>query len=603
MRLAQAVLRFLFLLSLFVPLCGIAEDQVVLEFTDPDRDGHPAHQADGSLKIGYFLEQEFKQYFLGCSQNTPMKKDGETVSSIPVSILNAIGEEQVWQWVMKPNEYSVGNAFSILTKDQTLPGTFVPTVNLPMDPLQNPAEMLPSGTSKIIYSSNCTGILAAAVGVDSHISFPLGKLSSVVQADYQNSYNGELGVIKGVFNSPFFQLYGEQSDKVHAAFAHFVLWDWYRKRFSGQPSVPADKYYGLLWFNGFSLYRVNKQARRVDGSVDLSGNVNYLGLVDVNGSLKGNYQSFGATEVDNYKFATLSGTADSPSYQYQQMESPDLVAAWVKQNIFASLDTSNFSNVIHKGTPEIHKQVIQGLPSGLCAHTLWTANPSSFLNTGTVGITGETVLPVSTTQTLPGCELSITFTPADQVFTSSTPVSLQYALDTTVADKTLEISAGAVSFQTNLLPALMLASAAPADFQVTAQAPGYLLQWDLKAVLQDDTSDPINPAPGISAGALTLTGCQNKGPLAIIGSPTLTSAHQLTVSIQQFVQTATAPNPSATDNVTCTVGLTVQAKTTAGHPVNLPFPSGMLIFYPNLNLAPAPHFQLMTLEKLQKSPK
>jgi hypothetical protein len=591
---------FLCLLLTFVLTASShGQEGLKFEFTDPDDRG-PAHLADGSVKIGFFLEQEFKPYFSACSQNTPMKKGNKVVSTIPVSIQNALGPDQVWQWAMKPKKYTVANGFAVVSKDQTLPDVF--DLRLPMDALQDPAEMLPAGNSKIIYSSNCTAILGAALGVDVNVSFPIAKLSSVVQADYQNSTSGELGLIIGVFNSPFFQLYGEQEDKVHAGFAHFVLWDWYRKQYFSQSSVPNDKYYSLLWFDGFSMYRISKQSRQVDGSVKLSGSANYLGLVSVRGSLTDDYKLFGATDVENYKFAFRTGSTDSPSFKWQQLEPPDLVAKWIKQNVFAKLDSANFNNVIHKGTPQTHNQIIQGIPPSLCDHTLWTTNPSTVSDTGTLSVTGETPNPVPN-QPLPSCALTVTFTPNDRLFAGAngTATTLKYALDTTIADKTLELTAGAVPLQTNALPAMILASAAPSNFVATAQTPGYLLQWDVKALLQDDPDDQVNPSAGITFGSTTFSGCQTNGPITLIGSPTLNSSHQVTVTIQNFLQTTNAPNPSATNNVTCSVNLTLRVKTMKGHFIDLALPSGTLVFYPGLNLAPAPRFELMTGERLRQA--
>jgi hypothetical protein len=337
--------------------------------------------------------------------------------------------------------------------------------------------------------------------------------------------------------------------------------------------------------------------------VKLSGNANYLGLVSVSGSLTGDYKKFGATNVENYKFAIRSSTT-SPSFKWQELEAPDLVAKWLKQNVFAKLDSTNFESIIHKRTPETHNQIIQGMPPDLCDHTLWTPNPAKLQGIGTISITGEIPsAPSPITGPLPSCTLTVTFNPDDNLFSSSngTATTLAYALDTTVADKTLEISAGTVPLQTNTLPALTLAGVAPAKFSSTAQSPGYVLQWEVKASLQDDPADPVNATAPISFGAPSFSGCQSSGPLSVIGSPTLNNAHQVSVSIQNFVQTASAPDPSATNNVTCTVNLTLRVKTMAGHFIDLVLPSGILVLYPTLNLAPAPHFEFMTREQLLHS--
>jgi hypothetical protein len=577
----------------------ITQAQATLAFTDPDANG-AATAADGSMKVGWFLESEFTPYFKNCT-GALMKKKQATVSSVPVPVISALGL-RVSDWVIQPRKYTVANAFAIIFPTENLPDTDVidPKSQLGMNVLGDPAAMLPQGVSKVIYSSNCTAILGAAAGVDSKISFPLASLSAAVKADYQSNNAGELGLIVGIFNSPFLQLYNNLQGHDGAVFAHLLVWDWYRNKYSTLALVPSEKYSVLSWFNGISLYRIDKESRQTDGSVNMSGSASYAGLVSVTGSLNAQYKKYGAINVTNYKFAPFASKKSSPpsTYGFQQLASVDEIVTWAKEGVFSTLDPKSFStnNVLRQGYPEMHSQIIKGVPQALCDHHLWTANPSVFPKAGSLSVTGESVIAVTETQPVPACSLTLTFKPDDSLFSgaSSGNVDLFYSLDTRIADKTFEVTAEKVPLQTSSFPLITPSSVGPISFVApTAATGGFVLTWDLKAVVQDDPSNLIDTSAVITTVAgPTFDGCNSgtQKPLILPNGIVLDSKHQLSISVQEYIATATKPDPSAKDNVSCSVNLTLQFKTVTGHFVNRALPSTQVTFP---NLVPPPKFQLM----------
>ncbi len=550
-----------------------------------------AVDADGSIKIGWFLESEFQPYFLDCSQGSPIKKGSKTVSAVPAPILNVLGPK-VGEWVTSPRDYTVANAFAVITSSKNLPNVIDPRSALAMDALQDPVTMLPVGVSRVIYSSNCTAILGAAVGADAGVSFPWVKVSSLVRADYMNTSNGELGLIAGVFNSPFLQLYNELQGHDSAVYAHFVLWNWYRNKYATAASMPAENLYALSWFSGISLYRVNKSARETDGSIKLSTAASFLGFASVSGTLAEQYRNFAATDVRNYKFGIMKGV-EGTSYQFTQLDAVDQISSWAGTNVFASLDSAHFAtnNVIRQGTEETHRQVINGVPPALCNQNLWTITPSSLPGVGALRITGATAQNVA--GALPSCALQVSFAADDTLFAGPSfgTVDLKYSLVTNIADKSLQIAAAQVPLQMSSLPQLISSSIGPVAFGApTSTALGYVLGWQLRAFVLDDPSNGLdtNTPVGVVSGP-TLGGCSSSP--GTIGIPpngiTLNTSHELTINVQQHILTATKPDAAAATNVTCDVGLKLRFRTANGQSVDRALPSGIRIVYPAVAPLPA----------------
>jgi len=549
-------------------------------FVNDTPDDHDA------VKIGWFLEQEFSPYFNNCSNNQPMKtKDNVVVSTVPVPILTAI-QDDVWNWVYNKHTYTAALAFSIISADQTLPSSPNANFQLGMDVLQDPGTMLAAGTSSTLYSSNCTSIVAAAASVDSNLKFSLASLSTVAKADYQNSTTGELGLIRGDFNSPFFQMYGGLVSPASTQFAHFLLWDWYKNRYSSMANVPVEKFFALGWFNGYSMYQVSKNQRSADGSVKVAGSASYLGLVSVSGSLQTQFQQFGSTSVTNYAFA-IRAYDPTPKYRFDPLESPDQIVAWAKQAASTTFNAPPpFSSVLSQALPSnaTHEQVFTAIPADLCDHTLWTPNPSTTAAIGSVKVVGERQIPISSTQVLPSCALSIFFTPDAAVWASpvGSVVNLHYALDTKVADKTLEIAAAPVSFSTSNYPFMQPALIGPAGFKATPAdpGPGSTVEWNINEVLVDDPGDPIDRTQAITViNQPLLSNCTSAaGAIGIPANGASFVGGLVAIKIQQYF--ASAPDPSSAQNTTCTVALTLRFKTGKAHLVAAALPPNTLLAYP-----------------------
>lgn len=568
----------------------------------------PAVLDDGSWRIGWFLESHFAPYFLACSKNTPMKKGDTTLSSIPIS-LQTLPDLNLWGWVTTPKGYTAANAFSVVSADgKGLPNNIDPRYQLPLNLVQDPISMLPSGRNRAMYSANCSAILAAALDADAGISFPIAKLSAVVKSDYQNTEQGELGVVEGVFNSPFFQLYYDLNDTGNIVppggpeFAHLMLWDWYRQHYASVATVPADKFYALSWFQGLSFYWINKDSRTFDGSVNVSASANYLAIASVSATASDTYKSFAATEIENFAIASLEDASDKPVQQFDQLDSVDQVIQWGKDNLHAQLDNKSFSGILRKGSVNKQSQTIVGASRSLCNHSLWQPVAEAGSTAGTLSIDSETFNSASSSQPVPSCTLSVSYLPADSVFAPGAPVNaaVHYHLSNSFADKTLNVSTAALSFQTTNLPQLSISTVAPYPFSSSPSAGGYVLTWQINAIVQNDPQDPIDVHANITpTGSVSLSNCNSfAGAISFLPATlSIDSTGTLKATLQQFVSTATAPSATAADNVNCAVSGTLHFKTLGGNFMDLQLPTGTLLEYPNA--APTPHHTLMTVDRIK----
>src|SRR5258708_17673531 len=143
---------------LLADLVATAQDKVPPAYTD---ENNTAIDATGE-KAGYFLEQEFSDYFKKCASKPMTTKDGVVLTSIPYPL---VGSFDPWVWVSKPSGYSVANGFSIVVDGTdlakaALPSYLPPSGRLPFDGLQDPSTMVPAGVSGFAYSANCSAIFA-----------------------------------------------------------------------------------------------------------------------------------------------------------------------------------------------------------------------------------------------------------------------------------------------------------------------------------------------------------------------------------------------------------------------------------------------------------
>lgn len=574
-------------LSLFISQSLLAQDTPAFN----NNDG--SSQDATSSKIGWFLEQEFQRYLQNSCTLQPIKdKNGVVLTSIPTSIINAlggtIGSSDVWNWVLLPQTYTAANAFLTISKTPTFPDHIDPGFTLPLDPLQDPETMILAGTGATIYSTNCTGIIAASASANANANLLFASLSAAAKADYSNSTNAELGMVKGDFNSPFLQMYGGNLGDAASMFAHMALWNWYRQ----QNPLPSGPLYALHWFKGFTLYQVDKLARGENGSATLSANVSYLGFVGAQGSLAGQYQQYGSTTIQDYKFAAYAHQS-TQQYTYDQIDSVAQIAAWSKTQpetaVFNKLPT--FSPVLGNSgsqTSATHQQIISGLPPALCNTSLWTINNlAGAASYGTLKLE-STASPIAASGgNPPGCAFSVDFTPSAATLgsPSGTLVPVQYVFDTSIGSDSVEIKAAEVDFTTSNYPQLNPKTIG----HVEPTTQGSDLQWILNEDVVSDptqTADPIQIAQVLVQPSLTnctqFTGGQIGVPAGGIAvDPTGT---QLTITIQQdfssMVPIPVVSDPTKLTN--CTLNMKVHLTMKSLKTADLALPANTQIAYPQL---------------------
>lgn len=551
------------------------------------------------MKIGYFLEGEFSRYFQDCAGDRMKLKDGRIATSIPQTIVGAV---PYWDWVHKPTTYSLANAFSVVVDGSdlngaTLPPAITPDNHLSMDALQDPSTTIPPGVSAMAYSANCTAILASALGVDSNLSFPWAKLSSMVKADYSNNDGGELGLIAGQFNSPFKTMYsgsvpGDQSNNF-AVIAHYLLWDWYQQRYEGKTQIPAEKLAMLSWFKGYALYKVSHATRSLDGSLTVKGDASYLGVASGSGSLDGAYKQYGAASINSYELAILLAKDDSPqsaTYKFESIDPPAAVAQWLAASSHATRIPESQQFYLRQGVQISHRQQIIGLTDGLC-RSPWQIEPADTTNVGKLQILAKD-FHAADSKNLSYCVFTIGFTPDDGLFSGAGAhrVSLEYSLSTTFADQKLSIKADKVGYQTSNLPALA-SGAAPASFSPNIESNGTLLTWtfDLQVLSDENTAIDYSKKPS-SMGDFAFSGCTTlpKSLSPAVTVKGLEDGGVLHLSVSQFVRSKDVGKPDDPDQTSCGITGSLQFTLATGDLVQLELPASASLSYPTPSPAPAP---------------
>lgn len=565
-----------------------------------DDENGTAIQADGSRKIGFFLEGEFSKYFKDCAGEQMKLKDGRLATSIPQTIVGAV---PYWDWIRNPIQYSIANAFSVVVdgadlNKTVLPPAITPDNHLPMDALQDPSTTVPPGVSAIAYSANCTAILASALSVDANVSFPWWKLSSLVSADYSNNDGGELGLIAGQFNSPFKTLYsgtvpGDQSANL-AAMAHYLLWDWYRQRYKGKASIQDEKLAMLSWFKGYALYKVSHSTRSLDKSLTVKGDTSYLGILTGSGSLDGTYNQYGSASINSYEIAILVPkdlTAQSATSKFDLIDSPSTVAQWLAASSHAVRIQDTAQQVsLRQGVQISHREQIIGLTDNLC-QTDWQIEPNQIPNIGKLQLLSKD-FHAGDAKNLPNCVFTIGFLPDDALFTGAGThkATLAYSLTTSIADQKLVIKADKVGYQTSNLPAIT-SGAAPAAFSSSIQANGTLLTWNFDLQVLSDSNSAIDfskkPTP-MNDFALNSCASLPKALPAVITVKGLEDGGVLHLSVTQFVRSKDVGKPDDPDQATCGISGSLQFVLTTGDLVQLELPTSAALSYPNPPSPPPP---------------
>lgn len=582
-------------LVFFSPVPLAAQSSSVPAFNNDDG----SSQTTTTSTVGWFLEQEFQTYLQnGCTVQLLKTSHDKPVSSIPVPIVVALGgtasTSLVWHWVFLPKNYTAANAFRLITTSQTLPQNLDSNYFLPLDALQDPETMLLAGTSSILFSTNCVGIIAAAASVDSNIKFLTVSFTAAAKADYQNSSKAELGLIKGDFNSPFLKMYGGNDGDQAALFAHLNLWNWYRLRYQSTGALPGGPLYVLHWFNGYTLYQTAKKSRSADGSINVSVDANYLGFVSGKGNFSGQYKDYGSVTIEDYKFA-VSSNESSDQYQFDVIDDVDKIASWSQnQPVTGTFNAlPQFSKVLRKGNSASaqHEQVITGVPPSMCSTNLWTLDPqqTSQLGTLTLKTGSQRLIPASESQP-PGCAFTLDFVPKPELMDTPRNIGLNYGFKTTIANKDFVIRAAEVDFQTSAFPQL----APKVIGRIPVQTLGTNLQWSLTEIVQDDPSlsSPDQVTSATSVSGPTLSNCSaGNGQFGVPGNGITTDSlgQQVTIMLQQDFSGASTPDISPINLTNCTVSMRLHLLMKSGRTADVDLPANTILAYPKLT---PPHFQL-----------
>jgi hypothetical protein len=465
--------------SILVFLClfaatAIAQDVPLEPFAATDS----VDARSGNQKIGWFLEQQFAPYLRSCGfTNNKLFANKRQISSVPRAIWGT-GLRTPWDWVQRPRGISIAREFARITTSQewTLDNSFL-DVNFE----QNAVDMLPGGTSAVIYAHDCASILGAAASFDSNLNFPAASIAAAIKASMENETNARLGLVVGHFESPFFKALGD--DRV-STYAYLLLWDYYRE-LAKNGGNPNATYWALKSADGIAIYWVTKKKQEFSGRMNLN-----LATSSFFGS-KATFTSDASVhnqsdlELRNFEFAAFARDGEPKPIDKQAVPSAAQVIAelskhraWLDKN-----DTSWTPTIVGETT---HVQILDQVPERLCNDQSGWEIEEKEKGTHTLKFDAQGISPkVDEEKNIPACAFRIRFVPSPKELQEG-GIRLEYAFTLKAGPLLAKISAAEVVYKTTNKPQLTLLERVTSTWTPVTIGGENLLTWSIKVHLDQD---------------------------------------------------------------------------------------------------------------------
>jgi hypothetical protein len=347
---------------------------------------------------------------------------------------------------------AAGRVFAYVYPAQTVRTTPDAYVYLDLDYLQDPASMLPSGTSSTLYNYSCSSNIAWQMKANAGAQFPVADVSTAMQADTSNTSSSKLAFIFGKFNSPLWDMYNNPKNLDWKTYADLLMWGWY----TSHPSAVTDgtTRYLLTQFTGATAYKLSSLKENVDGTLSVSGGFT-IPVASLQTGLQAAYNN--TTSVTASLFSLVIDVDDSGKEVdgFTLLPSASQVisnVAPLTSNVSTTLDTAHSSSrLLQAGS--VHVQVLNGVPADFCQPGRWTLSsvPNGVLAFDTPPTAPIAAAPASLAP--PGCSFRIKYTPSSAPAPTDS-VALTYKLISSVGAAQLAINAAPVYLSANGKPTI-----------------------------------------------------------------------------------------------------------------------------------------------------
>jgi len=432
----------------------------------------------GNIKIGWFLEQQFSVYLRSCGfTNNKLVASRRQISAVPRALWGTVLRSP-WDWIQRPRGVSAAREFARVTSNETWTqeDSFL-EVNFE----QNAVDMLPGGTSAVIYSHDCTSILGAAAAFDSSLNFPAASIAAAVKASMENETNARLGLVVGHFESPLFKALSD--DRV-STYAYLLLWDYYRN-LAKAGGDPGKKYWALKSIDGMAVYWVTKRKQEFSGKMTLDLATSSFFGSKASFKTDASLQNESNLELRNFEFAAFARDGDPKTVVKQPIPAAaDIVTELAKKRAWHDKNDTSWTPTIVDDTT--HVQILEPVPERLCNdQSGWTITEKG---TTQHHLTFEKpgISPTSAKdQELPACAFRIRFSPGPDDLKAGV-IRLDYLLAIKAGNLTAEIPTTEVVYRTSNKPQLTLVERVPSTWTRVTVGGEDLLTWGIKVHVDQD---------------------------------------------------------------------------------------------------------------------
>lgn len=437
------------------------------------------------LKAGEMLERVHQLVLSSCG-NLPRFRErrlgnDRDLSRIPQFIQLAVDLEDS---VRRVRPSSLARAFSYVAPAGRDPLTLANPLNsrhLDLDPLMDPALMIPVGDNRLVYVNSCRSIGSAAADAGINVS---GFVAAAANAMANVATNQSVAVTAGRFVSPFDELL--QSTGSTAVYGRLIAWDWYRR--NSNALTTGGTYRRSL--SGYATARL--LTREMDASLRASveGRTGLLAFASLRGQAQASIIRSEGAEVVVYSLWESIPSVDSG--ELAALPQPATLSKEIEALLVPVVERA--SDRVVQTLDFLHSVRLDGLPRRFCSNgMLRLAGPQSEFLSAQFTI----IEPVGNSVPWVTCSVRVSYSAPDSLWRSDEPrnVVLQYRFAHTIrsgSDSAILSVPVAVPVRLVAHPRIELASA-PVRQVDSAGAGAYTtVKWSGYRFIVADDDNPVN---------------------------------------------------------------------------------------------------------------
>jgi hypothetical protein len=237
---------------------------------------------------------------------------------------------------------------------------------LPVGAISDSLEMVPFGTSRIVYLHSCRTILGAAVTAG--VEPPVGDLRAALQAEARGTSTTRVGLAHGTNQSALADAFerAEAPDYWRLA-AHLYAWLWWRENEDDRDST---QYY-IQSFQGASVYQASTTDQSASAGVTVSGGAAVPGIASIRGSLDAEYDRDDRTDVKRMGTIHWLGAQGRPKMTVRSLPTPVQIQRFVGSNVVL-VPVGELPREITDANIYSYSAQVRGIPPRLCTDGAWT---------------------------------------------------------------------------------------------------------------------------------------------------------------------------------------------------------------------------------------